>query len=312
MTLVTIPASFSLNRYRLELQAQDPIQLSRIKSSALRGGFGHVFKQKSCLNYTECENKTFCPMDNNCPYGYIFETSAPIGAEALRNIDNVPRPFVIETTIDNKLYYRPGEIIGFDLILIGQANQHRQDFFDAFEALGADRQWGLGKTKGRYKLLSMKLLESFDEAKISTRAASLSANQIALDFLTPTRLKHKGRWVDQGPSFQALIKVLLSRTSSLSYFHCGERLDVDFRGLIDQAAAIKTAGSQTHRENWSRFSGRQKQRVDMGGLVGRVTYAGDLQPYLPLLALGELIHVGKGNVFGNGQYKIIRNHRRTK
>jgi CRISPR/Cas system endoribonuclease Cas6 (RAMP superfamily) len=44
----------------------------------------------------------------------------------------------------------------------------------------------------------------------------------------------------------------------------------------------------------------------MGGLVGRVTYEGDLSDYLPLLALGELVHVGKGTVFGNGQYQIER------
>ena len=38
----------------------------------------------------------------------------------------------------------------------------------------------------------------------------------------------------------------------------------------------------------------------MGGLVGRVTYEGDLHDYLTLLAMGELVHVGKGTVFGNG------------
>jgi CRISPR/Cas system endoribonuclease Cas6 (RAMP superfamily) len=43
----------------------------------------------------------------------------------------------------------------------------------------------------------------------------------------------------------------------------------------------------------------------MGGLVGQVTYSGDLRDYLPLLALGELAHVGKGTVFGNGQYRIV-------
>jgi hypothetical protein len=29
-----------------------------------------------------------------------------------------------------------------------------------------------------------------------------------------------------------------------------------------------------------------------------------LRDYLPLLALGELVHVGKGVVFGNGKYAI--------
>jgi hypothetical protein len=41
-----------------------------------------------------------------------------------------------------------------------------------------------------------------------------------------------------------------------------------------------------------------------GGVVGSVTYAGDLAPFRPLLALGMLVHVGKGAVFGNGQYMV--------
>ena len=41
------------------------------------------------------------------------------------------------------------------------------------------------------------------------------------------------------------------------------------------------------------------------GLIGQVTYKGDLQAYLPLLLLGELIQAGKGTVRGNGQYQIL-------
>jgi hypothetical protein len=125
---------------------------------------------------------------------------------------------------------------------------------------------------------------------------------LTLNFLTPTKLKQSGRWVSQGPPFAVLIRTLLGRLSSLSYFHCGERVEVDFRGLIDRAGGVKVTYSETRWQDWSRFSGRQKQRIELGGLVGRVTYNGDLLDYLPLLVLGQLIHVGKGTVFGNGQY----------
>jgi hypothetical protein len=140
---------------------------------------------------------------------------------------------------------------------------------------------------------------------ITAHAAALPADHITLNFLTPTRLKHRGHWVDEGPPFHILVKVLLGRVSSLSYFHCGHKLEADFRGLIDRAAEVRIAQSETGWRDWSRFSGRQKQRVEMGGLVGQVTYSGDLRDYLPLLALGELVHVGKGTVFGNGQYRIV-------
>jgi len=50
--------------------------------------------------------------------------------------------------------------------------------------------------------------------------------------------------------------------------------------------------------------------MTFGGLVGEVTYEAphgeDLDPYLPLLLWGELVHVGKNATFGLGQYRIDR------
>jgi hypothetical protein len=42
----------------------------------------------------------------------------------------------------------------------------------------------------------------------------------------------------------------------------------------------------------------------MGGVVGSATYIGELAPFLPLLALGQWVHVGKATVFGNGLYRM--------
>jgi hypothetical protein len=141
---------------------------------------------------------------------------------------------------------------------------------------------------------------------ILERAAALSPERVTLEFLTPTRLKHQGRWAKEGPPFHVLLRRLLDRVSSLSYFHCGQMFEADFRGLIERAGGVRIARAETRWEDWSRFSGRQKQRVEMGGLVGWATYSGDLSEYLPLLALGELVHVGKGTVFGNGRYVVGR------
>ena len=44
--------------------------------------------------------------------------------------------------------------------------------------------------------------------------------------------------------------------------------------------------------------------MKMGGFVGKVEYKGDLSEFIPLLRLGEVIHVGKGIVFGLGRYEI--------
>lgn len=44
----------------------------------------------------------------------------------------------------------------------------------------------------------------------------------------------------------------------------------------------------------------------MGGMVGRVSFAGDqLEKFLPLLIAGELLHIGNGTGFGLGRYEIL-------
>ena len=94
--------------------------------------------------------------------------------------------------------------------------------------------------------------------------------------------------------------------SSLSYFHCGQLWDADFRGIIAAAEAVEATRLAVEWVDWERYSCRQKQRMNLGGFVGEVTYQGDLGPFRPLLALGELVHVGKACVFGNGRYELER------
>lgn len=46
----------------------------------------------------------------------------------------------------------------------------------------------------------------------------------------------------------------------------------------------------------------------MGGVVGTVTFQAPdgetLAPFLPLLAMGKFVHVGKGAVMGLGRYRV--------
>lgn len=296
---ITLPSAFTLTRYRLTLEAIDSLRLGPVKANTLRGGFGYTFKRLACQQPWPCDKS--CQAGNRCAYGYVFETSPPDDTEVLRNLSDVPRPFVI-TSSDSRSYIAPGETLCFDLILIGKAADYWQSFEAVFRELG--RTEGLGKSNGKYTVSKFEPISVLGAQSYAARAAALPGDRLTLDFLTPTRLKHQGRWVEQGPPFEVLVKTLLGRISSLSYFHCGEQFEVDFRGLIDRAAGVRIERCETRWEDWSRFSGRQQQRVEMGGLVGRVTYTGDLAPYLPLLALGELVHAGKGTVFGNGQYRI--------
>ena len=42
----------------------------------------------------------------------------------------------------------------------------------------------------------------------------------------------------------------------------------------------------------------------MGGVVGTMTYEGEIGEFLPLLVLGSWVNVGKGTSLGLGRYAL--------
>lgn len=63
-----------------------------------------------------------------------------------------------------------------------------------------------------------------------------------------------------------------------------------------------------HEHESERYSARQDAKLKMGGVIGEATYEGDLTPFLRLLALGEVLHVGKGTGLGLGKYRVSAEH----
>lgn len=132
---------------------------------------------------------------------------------------------------------------------------------------------------------------------------SLPPPRVRLSFLTPTRIKYENS-LTKDLEFHVLFRNLLRRISLLSYFHCDYKLDDrGFKDLIEQARDVRTINQKLHWHDWERYSNRQETRMKMGGVMGEITYEGDLTPFWPYIRLGEYVHVGKGSSFGLGKYR---------
>lgn len=310
---------FRLMKYTLHLRARETIFLPRYPGATFRGAFGSTFKRICCS--TREKTCAPCLLREHCPYAYVFETSPPPGSEVLRRLREVPRPFVIEPDRSGCRKYGPGQQVGLGLVLVGKAIDLLPYFIVTFRELGSV---GIGTGRGKYELDRIEgVREGADPALVYMcqdqmvhtvndyvgwegavqRASMLPQDRITLRFLTPTRLKSGGS-LDADPSFGVLLQRLLERLSSLSYFHCGEALTVDFKGMIERAQAVETVRADLRWADWERYSRRQRAKMKLGGVVGEVTYAGALEEFLPLLVLGEYVHVGKGATFGLGRYLL--------
>ena len=98
---------------------------------------------------------------------------------------------------------------------------------------------------------------------------------------------------------------LLRRISLLTYFFGETPLETNFAGLLRYAESIPIAKRALHWREWTRYSSRQNEKLQMGGLVGSFELAGAvLDRFWPLLWLGQWTHAGKGCSMGLGRYVL--------
>jgi hypothetical protein len=252
----------------------------------------------------------------------------------------VPRPYTIESPLHGKTRYEPGEILEFGLTMFAQA----LNLFP-YVVLGsrALEQGGLGKRMrredGRWRRGTFVVREIAALNRLSgertpvlrqgdtmvqvpdvpvthqqiLRRAEELASRIAdglmtIEFLTPMRLVQRGHLVKQ-ISFTPLFHRLMERLSSLAGQYSDTPLALDWRGLLPLADQVHTLEDHTRWVELESYSTRRRGRTPIGGLIGRASFrTDDWTPFLLWLVWGEVVHVGKNTVKGDGMYQLMNRY----
>lgn len=319
---LTMLSNFRFARYRLTYTVGEPLKMPRYKGNLFRGRLGYTLRRITCIGTTQqCEKQ--CQFPEKCVYSKYFETPVPPDSPFLRGQPFAPHPFVLQPPRTGKRDYAPGDTFACNLILIGEAINLLPWMVFTFHEIGK-RRIGLGDRRGRCQLEKVESLPArgdyppqiiytaetemlTDEGLILRlndvmEGAPHAADEFELDFLTPTSIKVNGQWT-MNLTFEHLIRNLLRRIRFLSYFHCGEDLDVDAPALIEAARAV------THEFDFRwvkivRRSGRTDRAIPMDGFIGKVRFEGELEAFLPFIHLGEHLHIGHHTAFGHGQYRL--------
>ena len=69
--------------------------------------------------------------------------------------------------------------------------------------------------------------------------------------------------------------------------------------------SVRPSTSHEHAHDSERYSARQDAMLKMGGIVGEAVYEGDTDGFALILALGGIVHVGKGTGLGLG---LVQRH----
>jgi hypothetical protein len=213
----------------------------------------------------------------------------------------------------------PADPVCFELTLFGRAAEHLPHLVVALEQMA---RRGLGRERRPFELASVAQLSSdgstakvyrpgepLGSAELEPlgrylrRQASPTLATIAL--LTPTRIASGGR-LTRTPSFADLVRSLATRALAMAHYHSGADVDLDLVGLVEAARAARVVASDLRLERLRRRSSRQEALVPLDGMVGTITYEGQILAELwPLLEAGQILHVGKGTVFGCGRCEVL-------
>jgi len=105
---------------------------------------------------------------------------------------------------------------------------------------------------------------------------------------------------------ELLINAILRRLTQLSRFWVTDNEDLinDLYAQRPQFIQCETT-SHCYFEDWQRFSKKEQTHLPFGGLKGQMSYFGEISQTLPLLIIGEQLHVGAKTTFGLGKYQLI-------
>ncbi|MBW2021015.1 MAG: CRISPR system precrRNA processing endoribonuclease RAMP protein Cas6 [Deltaproteobacteria bacterium] len=307
-------------KYLFSSVLEDDALLPYYKGSTFRGVFGHALKRVVCaLKRQDCRD---CLLRQKCVYAFVFETPAPGGDPGgQKRIASPPHPYVIEPPGTAKKHFKKGEPFDATLLLFGKANDYLPYFIYAFDQMG---KLGIGqRVGGKRAVFFLKSVSTDNKPIYSSQDKKLregkftqdlaledfmapddkGVRRLELSLKTPLRLKFENK-LEASLPFHVLTRAMLRRISSLANYHGNGEPALNYRGLVQRAKSVEISHSSLKWFDWKRYSNKQDQSMLMGGMVGRVTYSGDLSEFVPLIRFCEKVHIGKQTSFGLGKIEL--------
>ena len=283
-------ANLTFSKYRITCRAKEKIILPPYKGSALRGGFGFALKDISKF--------------------YL---------KKLCEVDSGPNPIVLLPPLDKGSTYAKGKTFSFEITLVGKMVEYFPICRDAVEYLGIER--GFGENRGKFDILHIDSAVVPYPDKSTVKQPLIRGDQVALSrkfrgcpaitlhLITRLRLKADDRLLKVTPQFSVLFARIVGRLNSLAtFFGDGAIISSSQKShLLDLAKKIQIARDDAYWAELPRFSTKQKKWMKYDGLLGKITYKGDLAPFLPYLTVAELLHVGGKTTCGLGKIVMESN-----
>lgn len=317
----------TLTRLTITLAATQTVAWPHYAGSTLRGAFGRALRKAACITgQAKC---TGCHLRQSCAYGVVFDPVASAQPLHPSFRDGLPL-YLVQPPALGACQLQAGQTQSFDLLLLHGTEAHHSLIQHTLHSAVEKELFAPGMFKLTGTQTSQTALLPTSSATTAqhnqTQQAEPTHNQISLRWLTPLRLQHQGKPIFKPQQLDApgLVRALLRRQMQWQQITGqkpetpappgttpnstpGVPVELKPQPTMDAAQACTLDTRQLHWHDLHRQSGTQKQKLPLGGLLGSATLTGPtnaLTALLPLLQMGEQLHIGKETVMGLGRYQI--------
>lgn len=245
--------------------------------SAVRGALGVALKKVVCINPSfECNG---CFAKDNCVFYDFYESDFA--------------KFRLKISLNPQL--------DFKIILFEEKIKEAPFIISAvYKALKE-----MGITKNRIKidnfviLYNNQIVYDGEFRKFENDALEFEINEYKKDFTlkinTPIRIKQNGRFVKNDLSLDILLRSINHRFLKLT----NQKIQ-----KLPFIPKYEEVYKNLYFKELTRFSNRQKTKMNLGGVMGEIIYKNVDENSYKLLKFGEVIGVGKQVTFGLGDIKV--------
>lgn len=282
------PYQLSLHRYKLTFQLPENMDNPNFFGSKLRGILGSVLKETNPEVLKHLYERQALPKNH--------PASVHIG------VTHSPSPFIIPRIFPKES--QPSHI-SFVLTLLGDYHQYFINIYQAFENLEI-----LANESKAIKFIGMEKLNCLETGQLTHHyqdivafSENMDTTSITLHFKSPFILADKNKTPIADFSFQTIIKNLHRRLALLSTIFGQATTAIEEWNSENLNQQVQLSHIQLTPKKISREPSG-KNSYSKNAFIGQLSYMGELGSYLPLLIIGQYIHIGSDTAFGLGKYKL--------
>ncbi|MCP4349643.1 MAG: CRISPR system precrRNA processing endoribonuclease RAMP protein Cas6 [Desulfobacterales bacterium] len=297
-----------LLKLRFLVQVPRYAELPKYTGSAWLGIIGLEMQHLVCPFDLRPVCKT-CTVKEHCSYFLLIEKQTP-----LPGFSEAPRGYIFYSPVP-----KDNSIRELFVTLIGSYSKFLSV---VVKAVLKGRSSGIGKERYPYEVVSCEeLLPDGSSFEISPETNMFTegpqplrewlagqpepAEEVSIRLVTPVRLRRRGDYLDI-MDWAFYFGALARRMEALNrMFHGGELLGKDiWLSLQEYFQTAEKIRSYLRWLDLAKYSGRQKQKTTIGGLVGKAILKKPSSTDMEWWKTAELLHVGKDAAMGLGKIEI--------